>query len=196
LFEGQASEDAEAGHDQLAWYVLRTLMSPTCAAKRIRYHDTAMLQSVEATAAAAAADENDEQAARKRRRYVKDKETDPRWIIHQQEFAFYQVLPFGVNLMREPGHPSATGLVSGVCLVLATRAEVDAARGSVTYSIQAAAAIPLSGPRHQVMAYFRPAAVCDWAGGRCARHGAAGASIIAAALSIVPRASPRASCIH
>lgn len=111
-----------------------------------------MLQSMAATTAAAA-EELQENFATSKRRRVKDKPLDPRWIVHQQEFAYYQVLPYGVNLIRSP--TTSHDLVSGVCLIFAERKEYDAAQGTVVYSVQQAATTPLTSADHEVVVHFR-----------------------------------------
>ena len=93
-----------------------------------------------------------------------------RRVIHQQQFAYYQVLPFGVNLLRDPSAPTTSGLVSGVCLVYACQLAQDETEGSTLYSIEAACQTPLTGEASFVRAYFGPRGGCEWNGGRCSRH--------------------------
>lgn len=147
-----------------AWHVLRTAVDlrDRPLARQIKYYSDRLI------------DASSEERPRKKRRIQQQQEA--RRIIHQQSFAYYQVLPAGcgVNLLHDPSSVDTLGLVSGVCLLYAHRREYDPVEGSALFSIEAARQTPLSGADHTVSAYFRPRGVCEWNGGRCNRHASAG----------------------
>lgn len=166
--QGPLFDEESRDSEHMAWYVLRTVVSPTLRAQRIVYHDKKLIRAPWSAEAASSSSEDEGTCSQAKRRRV-DKSIDPRWSIHQQAFAYYQVLPFGVNLLRDPSHADAIGLVSGVCLLFGSQEQLDPVGGSATYSVKEAA---LTRPDHLVTAYFRPPGVCEWNGGRCSRHAA------------------------
>lgn len=165
LFKGMTymRSDSDNRNQDPAWYVLRTPQPPTdseVVPHAIDHSDPLKDLFVVQTAA----DINAHQGTKKFRRRVdpEDKPLDPRWLIEKQHFAYYQVLPFGINLFRSPRH--GDGLISGICLMVAKRSRYDIkevkrefAKGStpdVTYVLKRAQKYPLTGPNHSVTVYF------------------------------------------
>lgn len=150
-----------------AWYALPSIISPNLSAPRLLYSQgrigPASSASASASSAALASDEEDEPSYKRRR---VDKATDPRWSIHEQSFAYYQLVPgFGVNLLRDPSRQDARDLVSGVCLVFGNLKHGSDGR-LVIHSISPGA----SYPDLLITSYFRPPGVCEWSVEQCRRH--------------------------
>lgn len=164
--QGPLFKRGQHGREKPSWHVLRSIVSlrSDSSVRQLKYYDHQLIQS--AAAAATTSEDEEPEPPRKKRRL----DQAARRIIHQQTFAYYQVLPCGVNLFRDPSDANTVGLVSGECLLYAYHRSTDPGEGSTLYSIDAAMQSPLTSVDHWVMAYFRPLGVCEWNGGRCNRH--------------------------
>ena len=157
-FGGRTRGVPAAQAEKSAWHVLHTVLSEALDhVQQIKYIDRHLMDAAE-------------NRLRKKRRI--ELQQVARRDIHQQKFAYYQVLSMGcgVNLLRDPSDADTIGLVRGVCLLYAHRRSIDPVEGSALFSIEAAKQTPLSGADHTVKAYFRPRGICEWNGGRCNRH--------------------------
>jgi len=173
--------DPYDGETVAAWYALPYLISPDQAATQsILYSDEPSSTSVQpvsesAGAAAAAASSSPavvEQSPHKRRRM--NKAVDPRWRVHEQAFAYYQLVPgFGVNLFRDPCSQDTLGMVSGVCLVYGKMKPSADGRGPAIYPISRRATQIVDPQNIIITSFFRGRGVCEWSAGRCNRHAVA-----------------------
>jgi hypothetical protein len=156
--------------EELTWHVLRSVVSlrDHPPVLQLKYYNNQPMELAEEAAAVASSDDDEELERPPKKRRVA--QLAVRRIIHQQRFAYYQVLSCGVSLLRDPSAPTTAGLVSGVCLLYAHRSSHDPTEGSTVFSIKVASQTPLTDASSFVRAYFRPRGVCEWNGGRCNRH--------------------------